>query len=272
MEEITATVEEISSGMENIANNTGDQFTALKNLLIKMEELTALNKSVEAVAGDSTEQTMKINDYAETGKKSLTRMNDTIKKIETSSKEMKNIISMISDISDRINLLSLNAAIESARAGDAGRGFAVVADEISKLADQTASSISEIDTLIRVNGQEINTGINNVTESINKIEVIIDGVSVIDETMKKIMGLMNSQTEMNDLVLLETRKLEKLSDEIKNSTGEQKIATHEIVKSLSVINELIQTNAMGAEKTASLSGKVAGIAEELNVRVDFFRI
>ena len=81
-------------------------------------------------------------------------MNVSITNITESSQQVTDIISIIDDISDKINLLSLNAAIEAARAGEAGRGFAVVADEISKLADQTAASINDIDSLIRKNNNE----------------------------------------------------------------------------------------------------------------------
>ena len=94
---------------------------------------------------------------------------------------MQNIVGIINDISDKINLLSLNAAIEAARAGDAGRGFAVVADEISKLADQTAHSIKEISDLIQENETEISRGTENVRASVEMISQIISGVNVISE-------------------------------------------------------------------------------------------
>ena len=129
-----------------------------------------------AMIRETAEVSTQISLKAREGEQSMTGMNSAMTRIIQSSEEMTGIVKIINDISERINLLSLNAAIEAARAGDAGRGFAVVADEISKLADQTASSIKSIDTLIRTNESEIGKGNQNVGAAVEKINYIISDI------------------------------------------------------------------------------------------------
>ncbi|MCP4136697.1 MAG: methyl-accepting chemotaxis protein [bacterium] len=271
-EEITATVEQMSAGMEHVATGAGHQSEGLNTLMGRMKELSGIISNMGGVIVESKKQTERINNDARAGEESLGKMNSSMKKIGDSSDEMKNIIGMINDISDQINLLSLNAAIESARAGDAGRGFAVVADEISKLADQTASSIGDIDSLIKVNNDEINTGMDNVHESMGKIQTIMNEVHNINEMMNKIEEFMNEQNQMNDSVNNEADRVKDLSNQIKSSTDEQKIAASEIVGSISDINELTQTNASGAEEMAATSEEIAAMADTLQSKVGIFKI
>jgi methyl-accepting chemotaxis protein len=271
-EQITATVEEISAGIDTISERANSQFTGLTELITNIKQLSNSISDMSVIVSDTGQQADKIQDEATAGQSSLKHMNTSMMKIEQSSSEMTNIVSMINDISEQINLLSLNAAIESARAGEAGRGFAVVSEEISKLADQTAKSISEIDTLIRMNSQEILNGTRIVENSIQKLQKIMDEVETINNMMVNITNNMINQLGMSGFVNKEADRVKDLSDEIKTSTDEQKLSTNEIVRSISSINELTQKTASGAEEFAGSSEEIASMAEMLRDKVSIFKV
>ena len=271
-EEVTATIEEISAGMENVSKSASIQFKQLNAIMSLMTEFSKLIEEMSGVVDKSSSQTEKINNYAIEGEESLNRMQGSMTKVSDSSHEMTNIVGIINDISDQINLLSLNAAIESARAGDAGRGFAVVADEISKLADQTATSTSDIDSLIRGNNDEMKTGMENIRELIKRINTIIEGIGIINETMNTITSLMDEEKGMNTVVNTEAVKVKDLSEEIEKATMEQKIAISEIVKSVSSISELTQVIAEGSNSVSSTSKDVSELAHILEEKFNYFKI
>ncbi len=272
VEQITASIEEISGGMENIAAGASNQFASIVTLLDKMKEFTQTIHTMEENINRALKVTSSISEDAKAGAESIRVMSSNMNNILQSSGDMTNIVKIISDISGQINLLSLNAAIEAARAGDQGRGFAVVADEISKLADKTASSIKEIDLLINKNTGEINSGMSSVESSIVTISRIIDGIGVTSEMINLVSGSMKRQVEVNAEVNIEADNVKSRSTEIKNSTDEQKNAVDEIVKSVGYINELTQSNASGSEEMAANSETNAAIAETLKHEIEFFKL
>lgn len=271
-EQITATIEEISAGIDTISERANSQFTGLTELITNIKKLSTSISDMSVIVSDTGKQADRIQSEANEGENSLKQMNASMMKIEQSSGEMTNIVSMINDISEQINLLSLNAAIESARAGEAGRGFAVVSEEISKLADQTAKSISEIDSLIKMNSKEILNGTKIVENSIQKLQQIMEEVEIINNMMVNISNNMINQLGMSDMVDREADRVKDLSDEIKISTEEQKLSTSEIVRSISSINELIQKTASGAEEFAGSTEELASLAESLRAKVSVFKV
>lgn len=271
-EEITATVEQLSAGIENIARGSSEQSSRLSSLLGMMKELSSSIEEMEKELGNAMSTTAGISDMAISGGESLSHMSESMTRIMSSSNEVSNVIGIINGISTQINLLSLNAAIEAARAGEAGRGFAVVADEISKLADQTAQSIKDIDSLIRGNNEEIESGITNAQDTVHLITTIIDGVSTINGMMELLSSAMKKQLTINSNVFRETDYAMNRSEEIKNATDEHKTATNEIVRSISSINELTQANASGSEEMSANSESVSNLAESLKRSVDFFKV
>lgn len=271
-EEITATVEQMTAGMENIFAGTEHQFERLKILGDRVNELTKHISDAFEQADKAYELTRMITERAENGERMLSDMKKSMETIGKSSSDVTNIIGLINDISDQINLLSLNAAIEAARAGDAGRGFAVVAEQISHLADQTASSIKEIDKIISMNEKEISSGRGTVDGTVSLIKSIIDGVASINIKMNGISEAMKKQKEFNTLVAEDTVEIQSRAEEIRQASHEQKYAAEEIAKATMNINELAQMNHQGAEGVSENSEKTASIAENLKQKIMKFKL
>jgi methyl-accepting chemotaxis protein len=266
-EEVSAAIEEITAGVDSVKSSADEQYRSIESLSSTMGALSASITAMNSIVQDSLGVMKQISDNAKSGEQSLSVMNESMKNISGSSREITGIVQIINDISDRINLLSLNAAIEAARAGDAGRGFAVVADEISKLADQTATSIKNIDDLIRTNERDIGQGIQNIGDAVGKIDAIIDGMESIVGKINAISAQMNEQTAANSIVNENSELVKSKSEHIMNAMSEQRNAMDEISKTIAAINELSQANThrileiTGSSK--SLVGKVAKLNDEI---------
>ncbi len=272
VEEVTATMEEISASMDNISHSALDQLVRLKSLLSRIDELSSTIIGMEKQISEAISQIGGIANDARNGEQSLQEMNGIMDRISGSSHQMTGIIEIISDISDRINLLSLNAAIEAARAGDAGRGFAVVADEISKLADSTASSVKEIDKLIKGNEVEIEKGLLSVNNVVASISRITGGVSSMTGMVSRISDFMKKQVDTNRMVGEEAGIVRAKSEEIELATKEQKNAMSEVVISVNKINELTQSISAGSEELAANTKENADMADLLKSKVDRFKL
>lgn len=271
-EEVNASIEEISAGIENIARGSEDQLKGVISLMELIGKFSDIISRMGEAIDDTRQQTGQINRDTRSGIELLGRMNNSIEKVGESSREMRSIVSIISEISEKINLLSLNAAIESARAGEAGRGFAVVADEISKLAEQTATSIKGIDSLIKLNNEEIATGIGSLSDTIELVKTITGGVEKIDEKINRISEFMKIQIQMEESVNSETETMKSLSENIKMMTEEQKSAAIEIISSTSRIAEMTQANASGAEEMAGNSEELSAMAAVLLDKISDFTL
>jgi methyl-accepting chemotaxis protein len=272
VEEITATIEEMAGSMDNIAHLSDQE---LQNLILLSRGFTHLSETIHAME-ENTRAVLSMSETitgsARLGESALQKMNGTMTNITRSSDDMTGIVKIISDISDQINLLSLNAAIEAARAGEAGRGFAVVADEISKLADETAASLKEIGRHIDRNNAEVKSGMTTIVDTTNLMQNVIEGINQIVAKIDEVAKTMKEQIDINREVEDQTNSVKRRAEEIKNATDEQKIAMNEISRSIDGINQLTTNNASGAEELAGSSEHVTSSIEVLRNTINFFKV
>lgn len=162
--------------------------------------------------------------------------------------EVKKITEGINEISDQTNLLSLNASIESARAGDSGKGFAVVADEIRKLADETVILTQSIDKIIG----ELVSKTNKAQVAVNNVvNAISEENSTIDDTMSKFElmenDIVNLDIDMKD-ILLRTKEVVDYNSIIKSHVEDLNASTEEVNN---CTKQVLDINEQNREKTQS---------------------
>lgn len=271
-EEITATIEEISANLDSIVISTKEESKSLGEFSKHLQELSQSIFSFLLIMEESAQKTESISSDAQQGQVSLQQMNTSMHKIVESSRGISNIAQIIRGIADQVNLLALNAAIEAARAGEAGRGFAVVADEISKLADQIAQSLKDIDVLVKTNEKEIQQGIVITENTVTAISNIIKGIESVSLEVTTMGQKIREQSE----IFNETKRVwdstESLSRQILDSVEDQKSAIDEIVRSINTINSLTQNVAGTAEEMNSSAENLASMAQQLKTMLDYFKV
>ena len=267
-EEVSATIEEMSGGIETIAGSASDQNTKVGSLVKSIEELSAGIASITSETAEAARLSEEILARARGGEESLGAINGRMSRIVERSESLDGIIGIIRGISDQTNLLALNASIEAARAGEAGRGFAVVAAEVSKLAEQTAESLKQIDSIVKGNTTEIHGGREQIVGVVAVMQEVVAGLSRMGAFVADFAGVASRQAETNVVVARESRTVMEISGSIDRALAEQRAAAAEIAKSIALITERIQSSNDAAAAIASRSSGIVDMAEGLRGKAE----
>lgn len=270
--EVSKTVHEITHEVEEVASQIDIEFDKMNNLINILNTLSDIINRLDESAAGALATIGKISQSTRTGETSLKQMLDTFSRIEKRSDDMNEIVTMINSISDNINLLSLNAAIEAARAGDAGRGFAVVADEISKLADATTQSINHISRIISDNDRELKEGFSHVEVTVNVMGVILSDFGSIKNWIEEFSSQIKEQIGTKESVQSEVREIRDMSDNIRRTTREQKASVLVINDLMERINNGTEAISAGSEELATGAEEVTAMAESLKETVSLFKV
>lgn len=276
----------VSNSILHMAQETEKQVGAILNATTIVEEITEQTvqtaergKSVLEIVGltaNATEQgraavDKAIHEMENIGGKSAA-VEKAIAELVTGSREISEIVSLISSIAGQTNLLALNAAIEAARAGEQGRGFAVVADEVRKLAEQSNQAAQKIGTLIHYNEEKmgqaveatkasadgIQSGVAIVTTTGNTFKQISDSVENLAKHIELIATAVGQIATGNERVASTIHSIEQLSQENSDEAQSISAATEEQVASM--------------DEIASASQSLATMASELQTEISKFKV
>jgi methyl-accepting chemotaxis protein len=235
---------EIASGTDDLAQRTEEQASSLEETASSMEEMTSTVKQNADNARQANQLAAQAREVAEKGGSVVGNAVRSMEEINTASKRIADIISVIDEIAFQTNLLALNAAVEAARVGEQGRGFAVVAAEVRNLAGRSATAAKEIKALVQDSVQKVQEGSNQVNQS--------------GQTL--------------DEIVLAVKKVADIISEISAASQEQSAGIEQVNKAVMQMDQITQQNAALVEETAAASQSMTQQTSSLRELVGRFQV
>ena len=249
--ELAATTEQVNRTTEGLRQSTEQERLAMERSSAALEQMNANIQQVKQSARRSEELASR---SLEAGRHGLAAVQDTGRAMEAiaeSSAKVNRISTVITDIARQTNLLSLNAAIEAAKAGAMGKGFAVVAEEVRKLAERSNAAAKEITLLIQESSDRVGLGADSVMEAARSLERIGAHVKDNADQLKEIATAMEEQG--------------RASEEVVHAMGS---ATQMVERNASAATQLSAT----VQETAHTTDGLARLAQQLQGMTRRFRL
>jgi len=237
-------VSEISHASDDLARRTEHQAASLEETAAALDHITATVRKSSQGAETVRDLVSSAKADAEQSSEVVRRAVEAMSGIETSSREISQIVGVIDEIAFQTNLLALNAGVEAARAGEAGRGFAVVAQEVRGLAQRSAEAAKQIKTLIANSTKHVGAG--------------VELVGATGEVLDRIAGQV---TEISGLI-----------GDIAASAKDQASSLQEVNAAVGKMDQVVQQNAAMVEESTAATHALSSETTELHRLVGKFRL
>ena len=243
-EQVSSGAEQVSDGAQALAQGSTEQASSVQELSATMNEISDKIKETASKAKEASELGVSAGQAMQTSNTKMSEMSSAMEDIIDKSNEISKIIKTIDDIAFQTNILSLNAAIEAARAGSAGKGFAVVADEVGNLAKKSQEAAQNTAALIE-----------------ETIEAVQRGGQISEETAVALKSVSEKSVLITGLV-----------DEISTASDDEAKSVAQVTDGIDQISSVVQTNSATAEQSAAASKELSDQANILNDLVNKFML
>jgi methyl-accepting chemotaxis protein len=254
MKQITDNIGELNEHIENQSSNISQSSSAI-------EEMIANISSVTQTLVQNVENVKHLASASELGHTSLEEVSTDIQEIAKESEGLLEITAVMENIASQTNLLSMNAAIEAAHAGESGKGFAVVADEIRKLAESSGEQSKTIAGVLKKIKSSIDKIMKSTDAVLDRFEVIDSGVKLVSRQEENIRSAMEEQQNGGQQVLDVISRLNDLTQRVRNSSTQMRTGSKKIIT---------ESESLGA-LTSEVSNGVTEIskgADQVNIAVN----
>ncbi len=235
---------EIAQGNQDLSGRTESQASALEQTAASMEELGSTVKHNADNAKQANQLAQNASAVAEQGGVVVAQVVNTMQEINSSSRQIADIISVIDGIAFQTNILALNAAVEAARAGEQGRGFAVVASEVRSLAGRSAEAAKEIKALISAS-----------------VDKVTQGTALVDQAGSTMTEVVSSIKRVTDIM-----------GEISAASAQQSAGVAQVGEAVTHMDRDTQQNAALVEQMAASASSLKSQAQDLVQAVAVFKL
>jgi len=264
-QETQGTAMQLADSSEHQAQEIAGASAAVNEMAVSIDQVssnasesTAVAERSVTIAKKGAEVVQNTIHGMDTIREQIQETSKRIKRLGESSQEIGDIVSLINDIADQTNILSLNAAIQASMAGDAGRGFAVVADEVQRLAERSSAATKQIEALVKTTQTDTNEAV----------------ISMEHTTAEVVRGARLAQDAGVALEEIETvsMSLADLIQNISNASRQQSLSAGHISNTMNVIQEITSQTSSGTTATAKSIGNLAEMASQLRASVSGFKL
>jgi methyl-accepting chemotaxis protein len=236
---------EIAQASDDLSKRTEQQAASLEETAAALDQITATVKRTADGALEARNVVAVAKSDAERSSEVVREAVAAMTQIETSSREIGQIIGVIDEIAFQTNLLALNAGVEAARAGDAGRGFAVVASEVRALAQRSADAAKEIKALISASEAQVAQGVERVGETGKALARIAEQVTRINGVIAEIAASAQEQASGLHQVNAAMNQMDQVTQQNAAMVEQSTAATHSLREETDALSDLIAQFQVG---------------------------